>query len=725
MAGAVLKEQIEQALLNENLGGALGRFSEAYAVSRAKAYAETDFEALRNKIAGLKEYAAENMEEMAREFTKQAEARGAKVFRARTGEEVKRYIADLAQERGVKKIVKSKSMASEEIHLNQYLEAEGFQVKETDLGEWIIQLAGQRPSHMVMPAIHMTKEEVAGYFSKETGKHLTTDIPQLVKVAREELRRAFLEADLGISGANMAVAETGTLVLVTNEGNARLVTTLPKIHVAIVGLEKLVPRFSDISTILRALPRSATGQTLTSYVSMITGATQTATENGTEPKELHIILMDNGRTKMRQDPVFKQALQCIRCASCLNVCPVYRVVGGHVFGKVYSGGIGTILTAWFDEMKKSEDIQGLCIQCGRCKEICPGKINIPELILELRTRLTRDKGLPMAQKIIFEGVLGNRKLFHSLLRAASIAQKPFTSGQMIRHLPLFFSGLADFRSLPAIADVPFRDRLDNIAQPTKTKKKAAFFGGCLIDFVYPELGEAVVKVLNHEGIEVVFPKGQSCCGAPAKYNGASEAALKMARQNIEALLEEDVDYVVSACPTCTVALKYDFVKAVAGDLEWEAKAKRLSAKVRDFSNLVYELRKEKGEVVPNEGPKFLQVTYHDSCHLKRTLHIAEEPRELLASTRGIQVIEMKESDICCGMGGSYSVKFPELSKPILTRKLQNIQESGAQEVACDCPGCMMQLRGGLDKVGSPVKVKHTAEILADAILTKGAAACGE
>jgi iron-sulfur cluster protein len=204
------------------------------------------------------------------------------------------------------------------------------EVEETDLGEWIIQLAGQTPSHMVMPAIHMTKEEVTEVFNNEVEPGQVPDIAKLVKFARGKLRAKFLNADMGITGANIAVAETGSLVIITNEGNARLVTTLPKIHVAIVGIEKLVEAFDDVQPILTALPRSATGQLLTSYVSIITG--QVPNTDGS-PKELHIILMDNKRSEMARDPKFKQALQCIRCASCLNVCPVFRLVGGHVFGK--------------------------------------------------------------------------------------------------------------------------------------------------------------------------------------------------------------------------------------------------------------------------------------------------------------------------------------------------------------------------------------------------------
>jgi iron-sulfur cluster protein len=358
------KQSILDALANPNLSGALGRFSVAYRTSRAKAYEGVDFEAVRTQIAEIKSSSASHFDELADSFTRAAEARGTKVFRANSPQAVKDYILRLAQERGVKSIVKSKSMASEEIHLNEHLEKAGIAVRETDLGEWIIQLAGQRPSHMVMPAIHMTKEEVAEVFSDKVEVGQMPDIPKLVKFARGKLRPIFLGADMGISGANIAVADTGSIVIITNEGNGRLVTTLPRIHVAIVGLEKLIEHFADIEPILTALPRSATAQLLTSYVSIISGPVPNT--DGT-PKELHIILMDNRRNEMAHDPRFKQALQCIRCASCLNVCPVFRLVGGHVFGKVYTGGIGTILTAWFDALKESDEIQSLCIQCGNCK----------------------------------------------------------------------------------------------------------------------------------------------------------------------------------------------------------------------------------------------------------------------------------------------------------------------------------------------------------------------
>jgi iron-sulfur cluster protein len=707
MSTTTFRESIQAAVGNDNLTGALGRFSEAYRVSRAKAYEGIDFEAVRRQIASRKGYAAAHLEELAERFKANAEARGAKVFRTRDPQVVNDYILDLARQNGVRGVVKSKSMASEEIHLNAHLEQAGIGVSETDLGEWIVQLAGERPSHMVMPAIHMTKEQVSDLFSKEVNERLANDIPLLVEVARRELRQKFLEADMGISGANMAVAETGSLVIITNEGNARLVTTLPKIHVAIVGIEKLVEAFADIVPVLTALPRSATAQLLTSYVSIITGPSPNTDGS---LKDLHIILMDNRRTEMAEDPKFRQALQCIRCASCLNVCPVFRLVGGHVFGKTYTGGIGTILTAWFEELKKAEEIQSLCIQCGSCVDVCPGMIDIPELILELRRRLAQEEKQPLLGKAAF-AIINNRPVFHGMLRAAAAVQKPFAKDGFIRHLPLFLGNACEFRSLPAIADVPFRDRFPKIHQPV-SQDKAAFYAGCLIDFAYPEIGEAVVKVMNHAGVEVVFPPEQTCCGAPARYSGAYESAARSAADNIDALLRDDVRWIVSACPTCTAALKLEFRKTFEslGMHDRLADADALAAKVVDFSTLVAGLAAE-GRLDLKDVEQAGVVTYHDSCHLKRTLKVHQEPRELLRQA-GYSVVEMAEADICCGMGGSYSMKLPEISAPILERKLRNASATGADTVAMDCPGCAMQIRGGLDKQGSVLGVRHTAELLA-------------
>jgi Fe-S oxidoreductase len=301
-----------------------------------------------------------------------------------------------------------------------------------------------------------------------------------------------------------------------------------------------------------------------------------------------------------------------------------------------------------------------------------------------------------------------------MLRAASLTQKPFARKGFIRHLPLFLSKLTDQRSLPAIAERPLRDTVADIAQPRDAVQKVALYAGCLIDFAYPEMGEGVVKVLNKAGIEVIFPEAQTCCGAPARYSGATDVAAQNAIDNIVALLAEDVDHIVCACPTCTVGLQKHFVEALedAGKQEYVERARKVAAKTIDFSTLVKRLVDD-GRLRFKPGRDAGTITYHDSCHFKRTLRAQDAPRELLTAA-GAHITEMAEADMCCGMGGSYSVKMPKISTPMLTRKLAHIEATGAATVVADCPGCVMQIRGGLDKRDSAVAMKHTVELLADA-----------
>ncbi|MCL4426662.1 MAG: LUD domain-containing protein [Firmicutes bacterium] len=724
--------KIKRALQDHVLQEALATFGTSFLESRARAYEGLDFQDLRQKVAAMKDRVVGDLSELADRFAAEAARRGAVVYRARGAAEARRYILELAQRKGARRVVKSKSMASEEIELNQFLEAAGLQVTETDLGEWIIQQLGQRPSHMVMPAIHLTRKEVADLFSRRLGEEVPPDIPRLVKLARQVLRQEFLQADIGISGANMAVADTGTVIILTNEGNGRLTTTLPPIHVVLVGYEKLIPTLRDALPILKVLPRSATAQEITSYVTFITGPVQAwpkecrpdtlparddsqtghsgredaanllpggdlyQLHSGPSPvaagstsasspaaaslghstrdetprpkeeqdggegaaltvqKELHIILLDNGRLEMAADPLFRETLRCVRCASCLNVCPVYQKTGGHVFGNIYGGAIGTILNSFLIAPELADQFQELCVGCGRCRDYCPTGIDLPNLLLELRQRKVARKGLPFAQRAILRGILRNRRVFHSLLRAVSRGQKPFTHGTgFIRHLPLYFAELAEGRSLPAIAEVPLRDRAKGFSRPsghsaplsatpgeaaagkgsgaspaeadgrqagavvdaglasgtgpaerpsplTQTfpvpsfenhRELVSFFAGCLIDFVYPEQGEAVQGVLHSAGVGVSFPLEQNCCGAPALYLGDVATARDLARQNIMAF-EHEPGKIISACPTCTsTLLKYP--ELLKDDPLWTERAQAFAQRVRDFSSYVADRRNDR------------------------------------------------------------------------------------------------------------------------------------
>jgi L-lactate dehydrogenase complex protein LldF len=277
-------------------------------------------------------------------------------------------------------------MVTEEIHLNYALENQGIEVIETDLGEYIIQLAGEAPSHIIVPAIHKTKRQIAELFTEKLGIEPTDDVDRLTSVARGVLRERFAAADIGISGVNFGVAETGTILILENEGNVRLTTSLPKVHIAVMGIEKIVPLFADLDVFMKLLPRSGTGQQLTTYQSLITGTKRKPSDEG--PDELHIVLLDNGRSRMLAHPVTRQSLACIRCGACLNACPVYQQIGGHAYGSVYPGPIGAVITPQLIGLGKASQLPYASSLCGACREVCPVKIDIPELLLHLRAEIT-------------------------------------------------------------------------------------------------------------------------------------------------------------------------------------------------------------------------------------------------------------------------------------------------------------------------------------------------
>jgi iron-sulfur cluster protein len=362
----------------------------------------------------------------------------------------------------------------------------GLEVTETDLGEWIVQLRKEGPSHMVMPAIHLSRFQVAKLFTDITGTVQDAEIDRLVKVARRQLRKKYIEADMGITGANYAIAQTGTIGIVTNEGNARLVSTLPKVHVALVGIDKLLPTLKEALSINRVLPKNATGQAITSYVTWITGPSECKSAAGGK-REMHLVFLDNGRKKIAADPVFAQVLQCVRCGACANVCPVYRMVGGHQLGYVYIGAIGLITTYFFHGRENARNLVQNCTNCGACKAVCAAGIELPKLIKEVHARIQDEEGHPL-KSMLLGTVLKNRTLFHTLLRTAQLAQKPLVQKKeggntpYLRHLPMIFSKEHNFRVLPAIAKMPFRDRFERINFPLKNPSfKIALFSGCVQD----------------------------------------------------------------------------------------------------------------------------------------------------------------------------------------------------------------------------------------------------
>ena len=721
MAERNIKEEIKAKLKDDVMQGALSKFAEQYPGSRLKSYEGQDIDALRNSFRDMKIDAVNHIEELADKFQASVEKRGGVFYRAKDGDEVKRILVEICKENNVHKVVKSKSMASEEIHMNECFTNNGIEVKETDLGEWMIAIAGHKPSHMVMPAIHLNRYQCAEMFTQELKEEVPGEnIPYMIQKARETLREKFLAADMGVTGANFGIAENGAIGLVTNEGNARLVTTLPRIHVVLIGYEKLIPTVADAAKVLRLLPRNGTCQRMTSYMTMVDGPTPVIYEkNGEwveEDRKQYVILMDNGRLEAAKDPIFKQVYQCVRCASCLNVCPIWTKVGGHVYGHIYSGGIGAVLTGLLnnglDDFAKFSD---LCIGCRTCVTVCPGKMPIPDIIDELRSRYIQKNGAPSMDGI-FQSVMSDRSMMHTLLlKAASLTSAPFTNGKFIRHLPLFFANMTKGRSLPAIAPTPARDRMEALYRnnPKNPRYKVAYFSGCNMDFIFSDSSVNVVKVLQDAECSVVYPMEQSCCGKPILGVGDRETGRKIAKKNIEAFEKYDVDYIISACPTCTETLHETYKKLFANDPEWSRRAEAFCKKVREFSSFVAEQYKRMGRLTPTSGGE--KVTYHDPCHIKRGLGISEEPRALLKAAKGVELVEMHNCDKCCGMAGSFGMKYQEVSIPMLEEKVKNIKDTGATTAVVACPACMMQIGGGLDKAETGIQTKHIADILAERI----------
>jgi L-lactate dehydrogenase complex protein LldF len=384
-------------VLQANMKTAKGKFVEKRAISLKELGTPDDFEATREAAKAIRNRVIENLDLWLEKFEQSATARGATVLWAKDGAEICRHVVDIGRKHGVKKAVKSKSMLSEEAGLNLALEAAGIQPVETDLGEYILQIDNNEPpSHIIAPAVHKSLDQVADLFHATHKTPRKTEITALTREAREVLREHFVTADMGISGGNFLVAETGSVALVTNEGNGRMVTTLPRVHVVITGIEKVIPTLEDLSTLMRLLPRSATGQSISNYVSVLTGTKGRDDHDG--PEHLYFILVDNGRADVVGSE-FQDMLRCIRCGACMNHCPVYQTIGGHAYGWVYPGPMGSVLTPLYIGLENAIDLPHAATLCNQCGVVCPVKIPLPELLRKLREQQVERKMRPLFERI--------------------------------------------------------------------------------------------------------------------------------------------------------------------------------------------------------------------------------------------------------------------------------------------------------------------------------------
>ncbi|HET7339032.1 MAG TPA: LUD domain-containing protein [Candidatus Dormibacteraeota bacterium] len=671
--------RVDKALKDEKLQGALIHAMTGLRGRRNVAFESFDFAKGRADLKRRRQANLDRLPELVEQFTQRLSAVGGVVHFANDAKEARDIIGQICFNAGStlpagKRMVvtKSKSMATEEIELNGYLESLGVEVVETDLGERMVQLTHTHPSHLIAPAIHLTKEDAANVFGTEA------TVEAIQQHARESLRQKFIEATVGISGANMAIAETGTIVLVTNEGNADLTTTLPLVHIAVFGIDKLVATLDDAVAVLRMLPRSGTGQLITSYVNWITGPSRSAdieqslTIGVHGPREMHCVIIDNGREKMLDDPAFRDALTCIRCGACSNACPPFMAVGGHRFGgHVYNGPIGLVLTPFHHGLEDADLANTLCAQCNACQEVCPVDIPLPRQILE-----HRHNGRKSVRKRALIEMWKRPRLADAVLRTAA----PFS---------------------PQLASTPYRDRYHPNAA---AGEPLTIFASCLGDRMWPQAASALERIASAAGYSVGFPKEQWCCGLIAANAGDFSTGRDLSAQ-LATSLRDSKGPIVTPSASCFGAFTIDAP-------EWGAAPEDdLRSRMRDSTRFVLELLESRPGLVDRDRMT-LKIAYHDSCQTLRQLGLRSEPRRLL-DLAGYEVVDLPDIANCCGFGGTFSLDWPGVADRLAQWKLDAIAKTGCEVVASDNPGCLMHIAAAARKRGLKLRAAHVVELVAE------------
>ncbi len=674
------RKRVNSALDDENLQRALTSALTGIRARRDLAFQSFDFESGR---ADLRRRRLENLDrlpELVEQFQEKLEAVGGQFHYARTAAEARRFVGEICRAAGAGIVTKSKSMATEEILLNPYLESLGMEVVETDLGERMAQLTHTHPSHLIAPAIHLTKEDAARVFGTEP------TIEAIQAHARATLREKFIAASVGISGANAAIAETGTVMIVTNEGNADLTITLPPVHIAVFGIDKVIATLDDATAMLRMLPRSATGQTMSAYVNWVTGPSRSAdieqslTIGMHGPREMHCVVLDNGREEMRADPVFRDALTCVRCGACSNACPPFMAVSGHQFGHIYNGPIGLVLTPFHHGLQASDLSNTLCTQCNACQEICPVGIPLPRQILEHRRQ-----GRKSLRKRALLGVWARPRLADPLLRMAAP-----------------FAGLVP--GTPRLAARPYRDRVQ-AGDGEGAAGPLTIFASCLVDRAQPAAGQALERIVRSAGYRVEFPADQWCCGLIAANAGRFEQGSALTRQLLDALGTSEGP-IVTPSASCFGALRFDASDWGVNGAGLDAIRERLFDSTRFVLGL---LRRQPDLVKPG---KRVRVAYHDSCQSLRQLGLKAEPRRLLELC-GYEAVDLPDIANCCGFGGTFSLDWPQVADRLVGWKLDAVGQTGARLLASDNPGCLLQIETGARRRGLELRVAHVLELVAE------------
>lgn len=646
-------------------------------------------------------------------------------------------------------VVKSKTNAAKEIDLAGGLARAGFTVVETDLGDRINQLNGTHSSHTLAPAASVPLERIRELLSGLAGEALPGDPDALVKVARQDLRRYFEAADYGLSGANAIAADTGTIVVVENEGNIRAVSSLPRVHIVVAGTNKVVPTLEDAFAVVQAASVFGTGQELGTYCSAISGpapagepAAASGEACGASPRDggpafgpaaVHLILLDHGRSRAVAAG-FGEAFACINCGSCLNVCPVYSVAG-EAYGETLLGGIGALQTA-FVEGPEAAWAAGLdlCLYCRRCVDLCPVAIDTPALTMRLKAAWRRDAPAPTLERWLCWAVAGHPLAGPARLRWLATAwswagrlgvaeairrlagRLPHPLGALAAMLP-DPPAAADLQAAALPAALPAAARGSPAgADPAGAGRAAAvrdrvqLFHGCVTSTLCAGITRAAKQVLRANGCEVSSPPGQGCCGALHLHAGDPEGARALARRNVAAFADADGRPVVVTAAGCGAVLK-EYGHLLRDDPAWAGRAEAFGRRVRDATEYLAGLGP-----VPPPRPAPEAVTYQDPCHLAVAQGVTDAPRALLALVEGLELREMDRWEACCGAAGTYYLRQWETSMALLDAKLDAALATGATVIATANPGCGMHLALGLRRRGleGRVRVRHVLEILADA-----------
>lgn len=467
------KDQAKAALANTGLGFAVERATMRQDTARRKIINELpDQLAARKLAARIKDHTLQNLDRYLEQLADNVTRLGGQIHFVENAEQACEVITGIAQNANVNNIVKAKSMVTEEIHLNQAFEAKGLHPVETDLGEYIIQIAGDKPSHIVGPAIHLTKEDIGKLFAEKLGIEYTTDPPTLTAAARGILREKFKAAEMGIIGANFAVAETGSICICTNEGNGRFCSSRPRVLVSVMGMERLVPRMKDLPVFLKLLAKCGTGQRITCYSSIITGPKRPEDTDG--PDEFHLVVLDNRRSSILEQEKYRESLRCLRCGACLNACPVYRKIGGHAYESVYPGPIGKIVTPLLNSLHEYPDLPQASSLCGACLEACPVRIDIPSMLLNLRNDLKEQGKAPWHWRMGFKVwrlEMSSKPLYKLATWFGRKFMKLRAKDGWISKLPMDGSGWTQHRDFPAMADEPFHKRWKKLQQELDGKEQ--------------------------------------------------------------------------------------------------------------------------------------------------------------------------------------------------------------------------------------------------------------